>query len=144
MLEIPPNFPILLLQAAIFVVLWMLLARLWFGPAMRVIHERNARSAGALEKAKAVQAEAEALRSRHAAAIEDARSEAHRDMEQLVRGAQAEQRKAIEAAHDEAHRVLTDARGKIAEEVAAARQELRTQAAQIANEVARKVLGRST
>jgi len=144
MLEIPPNFPILLLQAAIFVVLWMLLARLWFGPALRVIRERNARSAGALEKAKAVQAEAEALHARHAGAIEDARAEAHRDMEQLVRGAQAEQRKAIEAAHDEAHRVLTDARGKIAEEVAAARQELRNQAEQIANEVARKVLGRST
>ena len=144
MLEIPPNFPILLVQAAIFVVLWFLLARLWFGPAMRLIHERNARSAGAIEKAKAVQAEAEALRARHATAIEDARAEAHRDMEQLVRGAQAEQRKAIEAAHDEAHRVLTDARGKIAEEVAAARQELRNQAEQIANEVARKVLGRST
>jgi F-type H+-transporting ATPase subunit b len=144
MLEIPPNFPILLVQAAIFVVLWFLLARLWFGPAMRLIHERNARSAGAIEKANAVQAEAEALRARHATAIEDARAEAHRDMEQLVRGAQAEQRKAIEAAHDEAHRVLTDARGKIAEEVAAARQELRNQAEQIANEVARKVLGRST
>jgi len=144
MLEIPPNFPILLVQAAIFAVLWFLLARLWFGPAMRLIHERNARSAGAIEKAKAVQAEAEALRARHATAIEDARAEAHRDMEQLVRGAQAEQRKAIEAAHDEAHRVLTDARGKIAEEVAAARQELRNQAEQIANEVARKVLGRST
>jgi len=143
MLEIPPDFRTLLIETTIFVVLWIVLSRLWFGPAMRVIRERNARSAGALEKARAIQAEAETLRARHAAAIEDARAEAHRDMEEVIRSAQAEQRKVIGEARDEAHRVLTDARGKIAEEVAAARQELRTQAESIAKEVARKVLGRT-
>ena len=143
MLEIPPNFRVLLIEATIFVVLWIVLSRLWFGPAMRVIHERNARSAGALEKARAIQAEAETLRARHAASIEEARADAHRDMEEVIRAAQAEQRKVIGDARDEAHRVLTDARGKIAEEVAAARQELRTQAESIAKEVARKVLGRT-
>jgi len=143
MLEIPPNFRVLLIEATIFVVLWIVLSRLWFGPAMRVIHERNARSAGAIEKARAIQAEAEALRARHAAAIEEARAEAHRDMEEVIRDAQAEQRRLIGEARDETHRVLTDARGKIAEEVAAARQELRTQAESIAKEVARKVLGRT-
>ena len=143
MLEIPPNFRVLIIEATIFVVLWIVLSRLWFGPAMRVIHERNARSAGAVEKARAIQAEAEALRARHAAAIEEARADAHHDMEEIIRAAQAEQRKVIGDARDEAHRVLTDARGKIAEEVAAARQELRAQAESIAKEVARKVLGRT-
>jgi F-type H+-transporting ATPase subunit b len=143
MLEIPPNFRVLIIEATIFVVLWIVLNRLWFGPAMRVIHERNTRSAGALEKARTIQAEAETLRARHAAAIEEARADAHRDMEEVIRAAHAEQRKVIGDARDEAHRVLTDARGKIAEEVAAARQELRAQAESIAKEVARKVLGRS-
>lgn len=143
MLEIPPDFRVMLVQAAIFVALWIVLGRLWFGPAMRMIRERNARSAGALEKARTIQAEAEALRARHAAAIEEARAEAQREMEEVLRNAQAEQRKVIGDARDEAHRVLTDARSKIAEEVAAARQELRSQAESIANEVARKVLGRT-
>src|SRR6185436_18050632 len=117
MLEIPPDFKTLLVQATIIVVLWVVLGRLWFGPAMRVIRERSARSEGALEKARAIQAEAEALRARHAGAIEEARTESQR--------------------------VLTDARGRIAEEVASARQELRKQADQIAKDVARTVLGRS-
>jgi F-type H+-transporting ATPase subunit b len=143
MLEIPPNFPTLFVQAAIIVVLWIVLGRLWFDPAMRVMRERNARSEGALEKARVIQTEAEALRARHATSIEEARTEAQRDMEEILRGAEAEQRKLIGEARDEAQRILTDARSKIAEEVAAARQELRSQADNIANEVARKVLGRS-
>jgi F-type H+-transporting ATPase subunit b len=143
MLEIPPHFPTLAAQVAIIVVLWIVLGRLWFGPAMRVIRERNARSEGALEKARAIQSEAEALRARHAAAMEEARSEAQRQMEEIIRGAEVEQRKLIGDARDEAQRVLTDARSKIAEEVAVARQELRSQADHIAKEVARKVLGRT-
>jgi F-type H+-transporting ATPase subunit b len=143
MLEIPPNFPMLLAQAAIIVVLWIVLGRLWFGPAMRVIHERNARSEGALKKARAIQAEAEALRARHAAAVEEARTEGQRDMGEMLRSAEAEQRKLIGEARDEAQRVLSDARTRIAEEVATARQELRSHADVIAKEVARKVLGRT-
>jgi F-type H+-transporting ATPase subunit b len=143
MLEIPPHFPTLAAQVAIIVVLWIVLGRLWFGPAMRVIRERNTRSEGALEKARAIQSEAEALRARHAATMEEARSEAQRQMEEIIRGAEVEQRKLIGDARDEAQRVLTDARSKIAEEVAVARQELRSQADHIAKEVARKVLGRT-
>lgn len=143
MLEIPPNFQTLLVQAAIIVALWILLGRLWFGPALRVIRERSARTEGALEKARAIQSEAEALRARHATAIEDARAEAQREMEEIMRGAEAEQRKLIGEARDEAQRVLTDARGRIAEDVAAARQELRSQSDHIAKEVTRKVLGRT-
>jgi F-type H+-transporting ATPase subunit b len=142
MLEIPPNFHTLVVQATIIVVLWIVLGRLWFGPAMRVIRERRAHSEGALEKARAIQAEAEALRARHATAIEEARAEAHRDMEEIMRAAETEQRKLLGDARAEAQRVLTDARSKIAEEVAAARQDLRSQADAIAREVARKVLGR--
>jgi len=142
MLKIPPDFGTLLVQATIIVVLWVGLDRLWFRPAMRSIRERKARSEGALEKARAIQAEAEGLRARHATAVEEARTQAQREMEEIIRGAEAEQRKLLGDARDEAQRVLTDARGRIAEEVATARQELRTQADHIAKEVARKVLGR--
>jgi F-type H+-transporting ATPase subunit b len=142
MLEIPPDFKTLLVQATIIVVLWVVLGRLWFGPAMRVIRERSARSEGALEKARAIQAEAEALRARHAAAIEEARAESQKESEEVWRAADAEPRKLLGEARDEAQRVLTDARGRIAEEVASARQELRKQADHIAKEVARTVLGR--
>lgn len=142
MLQIPPDYTTLLVQVAVIVTLWVVLHRLWFGPALRVIHERTKRSEGALEEARAVQAEAEALRARHATAIEEARAEAQREMQEIVRSAEAEQRRLIGDARDEAQRVLNDARARIAEEVSVARRDLRTQADQIAREVARKVLGR--
>lgn len=143
MLKIPPDFTTLSLEIAIFVVLWLVLGRLWFKPALRVLHERTARSEGALREAREIQAEAERLRAEHAAALDQVRSEAHRDMQEIVRGAETEQKRMIAEAREEAQRTLTDVRARIAEEVASARRGLHEEAEQIGREVAAKVLGRS-
>jgi len=143
MLEFPPNYATVTMQIAIFVVLWVALKRLWFGPALRVIHERRARSEGALREARALQAEAEELRAAHASALEAARRETHREVEAIVRGAEAEQKRLIAEARDDAQRTLAEVRSRVAEDVASARQELRSQAVTIASDIARKVLGRT-
>jgi F-type H+-transporting ATPase subunit b len=142
MLKIPPDFTILFLQIAIFVVLWVVLTRLWFKPALRILHERAARSEGAVREARAIQAEAERLRAEHAAALDQVRGEAQREMQEIVRGAETEQKRMIAEAREEAQRTLTEVRGRVAEEVANARRGLREQAEQIAREVVEKVLGR--
>src|SRR5215831_16296743 len=103
MLKIPPDYTFLV-QIALFVVFWLAMKRFWFGPAMRIIKERAARSEGAIREAKAVQADAERLR---------------------------------------AEQGLAQARARLAEEVAAARQGLRVQVEEIARDVVRKVLGRA-
>jgi F-type H+-transporting ATPase subunit b len=132
----------LLLQVAIFVALWLVLKRFWFDPALRLIRERAARSEGAIAEARTIQAEAERLRAEHAAALEEARSEAQRQMQEIVRGAEVEQKKLIAEARDEAQRTLGEVRGQVAHEVASARQSLRESAHDIARLVAEKVLGR--
>ena len=142
MLKIPPDYTFLV-QIAIFVVVWVALSRLWFGPALRVIRERAARSEGAIREARAVQAEAERLRLEHAAALDAARDEAHREMQEVVRGAEAEQKRLLAEAREEAQRTLAEVRTRVAEEVAAARRGLRAQVGEIAREVAQKVVGRS-
>jgi F-type H+-transporting ATPase subunit b len=142
MLEIPPDFTTLLLQVALFVGLWLILSRLWFGPALRVLHERAARSEGAVREARAIQAEAERLRAEHAAALDEVRTEAQREMQEIVRSAEAEQKRLIGEARDEAQQTLGEVRARIGEEVASARRDLREQAKTIAREVAQKVLGR--
>src|SRR2546423_1408490 len=43
MLKIPPDYTFLV-QIALFIALWLVLKRLWFDPALRIIHERAARS----------------------------------------------------------------------------------------------------
>jgi len=142
MLKIPPD-QTFLIQIVLFVFLWLVLKRWWFEPALRLIKERAARSEGVVREARGVQAEAERLRSQHAAAMEQAKQEAQREVQEIIRNGEAEQKRLIAAASEEASRTLTEARGRIAEEVAAARRDLRSQVQEIAHEVVRKVLGRA-
>jgi F-type H+-transporting ATPase subunit b len=141
MLKFPPDYTFLV-QVAIFIALWVLLKRLWFDAALRIIRERTKRSAGAIEEARAIQAEAEQLRARHAAAMEEARAGAQRELQEMLREAEAEQQRLIADARADAQRTLAEARSRIAEEVTTARQQLRDSAHEIGRIVAQKVLGR--
>jgi len=135
--------PAFYIQIVLFVALWWVLRRWWFEPALRVIRERAARSDGAIAEARAVQAEAERLQQEHAAALDHARHEAQRDVQEILRAAEAHQKRIITEAGAEAERTLAEARGRIAEEVASARRELHGQVREIARAVAEKVLGRT-
>ena len=86
MLKIPPDYTFVV-EIIIFVALWLALRRFVFEPALRIIHERTRRSEGAIAEARAIQAEAERLRAQHAAALDEARGAAQREMQEIVRGA---------------------------------------------------------
>jgi len=133
----------LLVQIPIFIVLWMLLKRFWFDPALRIIHERTKRSEGAIAEARAIQAEAERLRLEHAAAIDQARVEAQREVQEILRQAEIEQKRLIAEAREDAQRTIGEVRGRIATEMTTARQQLRDTAHEIARLVAEKILGRA-
>lgn len=141
MLKIPPDYTFVV-EILIFVALWIALRRFWFEPALRIIKERARRSEGAIEEARAIQADAERLRAEHAAALDEARSGAQREMQEMLRRAETEQKQLLAEARDDALRTLTDVRARIAEEVTAARVGLREQAREIARDVARVILGR--
>jgi len=137
------DLTLILAQIGIFVVLWIALKRLWFDPIAAVIGERARRSEGAVEEARAVQEEAARLRVRHAEEMDQARAEAQRDVQGLLRDADAERRKIVTEATEAAERILSDARGEIASEVDAARAALRDDVSQIARQVAQAVVGRA-
>jgi F0F1-type ATP synthase membrane subunit b/b' len=142
-MDIPKEFfPVLLVQIALFLGLWMALKRLWFDPALKVIAAREARSHGAVAAAEILHAEAEQLRRQHAAAIDDAKAEAQREVQEILRQAEAEQRRVIGEATGAAQRSLAEVQERVAQEVAAARQDLETNVRAIAREVATVVLGR--
>jgi F-type H+-transporting ATPase subunit b len=142
-MDIPKEFfPVLLVQIALFLGLWMALKRLWFEPALRVIAAREARSHGAVAAAEVLRAEAERLRQQHAAAIAEAKAEAQREVQEILRQAEAEQRRVIGEATDAAQQTLADVRERVAEEIAAARRGLQADVRAIAREVATVVLGR--
>jgi F-type H+-transporting ATPase subunit b len=141
-MQIPPDYTFLV-QIALFVVFWLLLKRLWFDPALKIAHERATRSEGAIKEARAIQAEAELLRAQHAASLDAVRTETQREMQEMLRTAEQEQKRLIAEAREDAQRTLAVAQGRISEEVTAARQDLREQAREIAQEVVRKILGRA-
>jgi F-type H+-transporting ATPase subunit b len=141
MLKIPPDHTFVV-EILIFVALWIVLQRLWFSPALRVVAERARRSEGAVSEAREIRAEAERLRLEHAAALDAARGEAQREMQEILRQAEAEQKRLVAEAREDAQRTLAEVRVRIGEEVAAARQGLRDQAERVAKDVVRKILGR--
>src|SRR5690349_16194658 len=124
-MDIPKEFfPVLLVQIALFLGLWMALKRLWFDPALKVIAAREARSHGAVAAAEALQADAERMRRQHAAAIDAAKAEAQQQVQEILRQAEAEQRRVIGEATGAAQRSVAEVRERVAQEVAAARQGL--------------------
>lgn len=133
----------LVLQIVLFVALWIALKRLWFEPAMRLIAERQRRSEGEVEKARALSAEVERLRRDHNAALQHAKSEVQREVAEIMRQAEAEQKQLIAQASDDAQRTLATVRARVAEDVAAARKTLSAEVGAIAHEVARRVVGRA-
>lgn len=143
-MDIPKEFvPVLLVQIALFLGLWMVLKRLWFGPALAVLAARESRSHSSIAEAKKVQDEAERLRREHAAAIEQARAEAQRDVQELLRQAEVTQRELIGQATEEAQRSAAATREQVSQEVARARETLRADVEAIAKDVARAVMGRA-
>src|SRR5436309_3479559 len=133
----------LVVQIALFVALWVVLKRLWFDPALRVIRERTARSEGAVREARAIQAEAERLRAEQAGARARAEAEAlratlARDVENLpalraqlradLRATAEREREALLALGRTAvERMRSDARLLAEHEFAAARAALRAE-----------------
>lgn len=142
-MDIPKEFvPVLLVQIALFLGLWVALKRLWFDPVLKVIAAREARSHGAVVAAEGLRAEAEQLRRQHAAAIDDAKAEAQRDVQEMLREAEAEQRRIVGEASEAAHRSMAEVHERVTREVTAAKARLQTDATAIAREVAAVVLGR--
>ncbi len=143
-MDIPKEFvPVLLAQIALFLGLWVVLTRLWFRPALAVLAAREARSHGSVAEAKKVQDEAERLRREHTAAIEQAKAEAQRDVQELLRQAELAQRELIARATEDAQQTAAAMRQQVAEDVTRARASLGTEIETITREVVRAVMGRT-
>ena len=137
------DYVIVASQIAIFLMLWAVLSRLWFTPIAKVLRERRLRSEGAVSEAKVVQVEAERLRAEHEQALAATRTEAQREVQEILKAAEAEHKLIVDAAAADAERVLATARERIAGDVAEAKRSLAGEAGAIARQVAAAIVGRS-
>jgi len=109
-------------------------------PLSRVLAERHARTQGAIEKARADVASAEARTAEYERRLRDARVALFKSQE--VRRAQASQARAaaVAQARDQAKAQIEQARAEIEKEKFAAKSSLQAEAGKLASEIIRTVL----
>jgi F0F1-type ATP synthase membrane subunit b/b' len=108
-----------------------------------VLDERQTRTEGAANEARAARRRYEAKLAEYETTIRQARAEGYRRSEQERAGALEERRKLIEAAKQNTNEQITHARSDIQEQVARARTALASESRQIADRISRTVLGRT-
>jgi F-type H+-transporting ATPase subunit b len=142
-LNLTPNWPLVALDLAIFLALVWPTNRFVLRPLVRVLEERERRSAGAraqaardLEQAASVQQELEAR-------LRAARERAQARHAEIMAAAQEELRQQLGRSRAEAQAEGDGVRAGIAAELDPARASLRAEAGVLAREIATKLLGRS-
>ncbi len=130
------------IPTAVIVFLFYLFLR-WsfFGPIERVVRERGKRIEGARREAEELRKNAHEKTRAYQEALRKARTELFREQEALRRAALDERGAAIQQARQRAHEEVQGAKGRIRAEIEAARAELETSSIQLAEEIARAILG---
>jgi F-type H+-transporting ATPase subunit b len=112
-------------------------------PLLRVLDEREARTAGMRTKAERLEHDAAAILARYEQAVLETREEAERGRRTLLSEVRSEVQREIKGARGDAEGQLVSARGEIASSLQSARNALRGQAQELASQAASQVLGRA-
>jgi F-type H+-transporting ATPase subunit b len=132
----------ILYQVILFVVLWLILNKVLFQPYLKLLDERERRTAGAQHDSTELEHEGARLRAQYEEKVAQAQSLAAGERERLLQTARQEREKILAQARQEAERILTRRRHEIATALEAERRLAAAEAATIGAEIASKVLGR--
>ena len=141
MLSFPPDWTFLF-QIFLFLVLWTFLRRFLFEPNLAVLKAREERSAGALQEAIRVKAEAEAIDAQYRIRLAETRTGAMQQVDTVYREAEEQAREIVESARTDATGIIASMRETLTQEVAEARRSLTARVPEFSREIAAKLLGR--
>ena len=133
----------ILIQAAILIGLMLWLGPVLFGPAMRLFDEREKRIHGAADEAKKQLSSAGEKSAVVEQRLQAAQAEARGVLASLREKAQEKERALVESARADAGKRLDAARGELATATDDARKALSSDAAAMADDIVKKVLGRA-
>jgi F-type H+-transporting ATPase subunit b len=142
-LVLTPDPPLLISLIVLFLVMIAPVNAFLFKPLLRVLDERDARTAGTRAKAERLEQDAAAILARYEQAVREAREGGERARRALLTEVRAEAQGEIAAARRDAETRLDGARGEIAASLESARASLRGQAQELASQAASQVLGRA-
>ncbi len=142
MIELPPNYTFVI-QLVSFVVFWQLLRVILILPMQQMLKSRAERTTGARGRAESLLVEASKVETSVEAGLADARRRGSADADEIRRQAEAEEQSILARYRADATALLERERAATEAQVSAARAPLETGAAQLADTVVSKVLGRA-
>ena len=131
-----------LIQAAIFLLLFLILKPLLFNPMIRLIDERERRIDGAKDEARQMYADADTKVSEYEEHVLQVKRSAGQERDRLRAEGQQHEQKLLNEARNETNALLEQGKLKIAHEAESLRLELGAQAQQLSYEIASRTLGR--
>jgi F-type H+-transporting ATPase subunit b len=140
-LSFPPDWTFIF-QIVLFLVLWMFLRRLLFEPNLAVLKNREKRSAGAMQEATQVKAQAEEMGEQYRTRLAEIRSGAMQEVDVVYREAEEQAGNLLESARAEANRIVASVRETLEQELIEARRDLQERVPDFSREIATKLLGR--
>lgn len=134
--------PTFLGQVVLFLVLFLVLRPLLFQPMLKLFEEREKRIDGAKNEARAMFAQADAMMARYEEELVAVRRAAGEERDKLRLEGQRNEQAILAKVRAETNATVEEGRVRIAKEASSVRAELGTSAAEIAREMAARVLGR--
>lgn len=132
----------MLFQLIVFLILFMFLKRVAFGPLMKMMNDRQKYIEDQIATAERNREEAEKLAQEHRAAMDAAKREAHEMLENARRNGEKQAAEIIAAAEAEAKRLQAEAKAEIAREKDRALAELREQVGELSVLLAQKIIAK--
>jgi len=132
-----------LFQIVVFLGLWIFLRRFLFEPNFSVLESRKQRSAGALQEASKVKAEAEILGEQYQLRLTATRTESAQQADAIYREAEAQAQSLIDTARADAAQIVSQMQSALQKELEETRHTLEERAPEFSREIAQKLLGRS-
>jgi F-type H+-transporting ATPase subunit b len=130
-------------QIVIFVVLWLILSRVLFRPYLKLLEEREHKTAGALHESSDLEGEGERLKLQYDEKIAQAQSAGNASKEAILQQARQQRERILTEARQEASRMLEAAREQVHRQLVQERQLAAAESAVLARDLASKILGRS-
>ncbi len=132
----------LFIQAISFCIFFLIFRRVFFTPILKNIERRERDITSLLEEAEDRRERAVEIEERCTTRLQEAREEASRIVSEGERNAQRKYDEILAAARREGDQILSEARKAIETDKARALAEFEDEAAQLASEIAGRVLGR--
>lgn len=132
----------LVVQIALFLVLWSILRKVLFGPVGRLMAERERRTEGTQAEARSMMEEGKELQAQYDAAIANARAEGEAIKGEIREEALKARNAIVSQGREAAARKVQEMREEVRRELEAARGVAAQDAETLAHQMAEKVLGR--